>query len=37
LANTETLKNLGEYSILKQSVEEIKLFNVDKKVLLETY
>ena len=37
MANTETLKNLGEYSILKQSVEEIKLFNVDKKVLIEAY
>ena len=37
LANSETLKNQGEYSILKQSVEDIKLFNKEKKNLLDSY
>lgn len=37
LANAETLKNIGEYSILKQSVEDIKLFNAEKKSIIHNY
>lgn len=37
IANSETLKNIGEYSVLKQSVEDIKLFNLERKSLLDSY
>ncbi len=37
IANYDTLQNLGEYSSLKQSVEDIKFYNEEKKYLNEQF
>lgn len=37
IANAETLKNINEYSVLKQCVEDIRFFNEEKKALTEAF
>lgn len=37
VANQETLQRLNEYSMLKQSVEEIRYFDEEKRALNETF
>ncbi len=37
ISNYDTLQNLGEYSTLKQSVEDIKYLNEEKKYLSEQF